>query len=117
VKKPTRDNPDLESILQQEHQQDLELIRGKLVSETAKMPWTELQRFFANGSTLYVSAELDLIDVAFAFQLDLADQVKPWLDQALVAPVSTNQGKVWFQQDRLLWTVVVKPWVLIQLPK
>ena len=62
---------DLESILQQEHEQDLELIRGKLVSETAKMPWTDLQRFFANGSTLYVSPELDLIDVAFAFQRDL----------------------------------------------
>ncbi|MGK0399258.1 MAG: hypothetical protein ACJA0I_001559 [Gammaproteobacteria bacterium] len=108
---------DLESILQQEHEQDLELIRGKLISETAKMPWTDLQRFFANGSTLYVSPELDLIDVAFAFQRDLADQVKPWLDQALVATVSTEQAKAWFEQDSLLWTVVVKPWVLIQLPK
>jgi hypothetical protein len=81
------------------------------------MPWTELQRFFANGSTLYVSPKLDLIDVAFSFQRDLADQVKPWLDQSLVAPVSTDQAKVWFDQDSLLWTVVVKPWVLIQLPK
>lgn len=110
-------NPSLETILAQEHEQDLELIRGKLLSETAKIPWTELQRFFANGSTLYVSPELDLIDVAFAFQRDLADQVKPWLDQALVAVVSTEQAKEWFNQDSLLWTVVVKPWVLIQLPK
>ncbi|MFT7528954.1 MAG: hypothetical protein ACI9LY_004122 [Arenicella sp.] len=117
MNKPTMNNPDLESILQQEHEQDLELIRGKLVSETAKMPWSELQRFFANGSTLYVAPELDLIDVAFAFQRDLADQVKPWLDQALVATVSTDQAKEWFEQDSLLWTVVVKPWVLIQLPK
>jgi hypothetical protein len=117
MNKPTMNNPDLESILQQEHEQDLELIRGKLVSETAKMPWSELQRFFANGSTLYVAPELDLIDVAFAFQRDLADQVKLWLDQALVATVSTDQAKEWFEKDALLWTVVVKPWVLIQLPK
>jgi hypothetical protein len=117
INKPAIDNPDLERILKQEIEQDLELIRGKLVSETAKMPWTDLQRFFANGSTLYVSPELDLIDVAFAFQRDLANQVKPWLDQALVAPVSTDQAKVWFEQDSLLWTVVVKPWVLLQLPK
>ena len=110
-------NPAPELSLQQEHEQDLELIRGKLISETATMPWTELQRFFANGSTLYVSPELDLIDVAFAFQRDLADQVKPWLDQALVTPVSTDQAKAWFKQDSLLWTVVVKPWVLLQLPK
>ena len=110
-------NPAPELSLQQEHEQDLELIRGKLISETATMPWTELQRFFANGSTLVVSPELDLIDVAFAFQRDLADQVKPWLDQALVASVSTDQAKAWFKQDSLLWTVVVKPWVLLQLPK
>lgn len=117
INKPTTDNPDLERIIEQELEQDLDLIRGKLVSETAKMPWTELQRFFANGSTLYVSPDLDLIDVAFAFQRDLAPQVKPWLDQALVAPVSTDQAKAWFKQDSLLWTVVVKPWVLLQLPK
>jgi hypothetical protein len=117
MNKPTMNNADLEGILQQEHEQDLELIRGKLVSETAKMPWNELQRFFANGSTLYIAPELDLIDVAFAFQRDLADQVKPWLDQAFVATVSTEQAKEWFEQDSLLWTVVVKPWVLVQLPK
>ncbi|MFT7496884.1 MAG: hypothetical protein ACI9V8_001784, partial [Urechidicola sp.] len=68
MNKPTMNNPTPELILQQEHEQDLELIRGKLVSETAKMSWSDLQRFFANGSTLYVSPELDLIDVAFAFQ-------------------------------------------------
>jgi hypothetical protein len=96
---------------------DLELIRAKLVSETAKMPWIDLQRFFANGSTLYVAPELDLIDVAFAFQQDQADNVKPWLEQTLVAPVSTDQAKAWIEQDSQLWTVVVKPWVLLQLPR
>ena len=108
---------DLDLDFKQELEHDLELIRAKLVTETAKMAWTDLQRFFANGSTLYVAAELDLIDVAFAFQQDQADQVKPWLEQTLVAPVSTDQAKNWVKQDSLLWTVVVKPWVLIQLPK
>lgn len=100
-----------------ELEHDHELIRAKLVSETAKMPWTDLQRFFANGSTLFVAARLDLIDVAFAFQQDQADLVKPWLEQALVAPVSIDQAKTWIEQDSSLWTVVVKPWVLIQSPK
>ena len=100
-----------------ELQHDLELIRAKLVTETAKIPWADLQRFFANGSTLYVAAKLDLVDVAFAFQQDQADQVQPWLEQSLVAPVSTDQAKAWIKRDSLLWTVVVKPWVLLQLPK
>ncbi|MFT5657538.1 MAG: hypothetical protein ACI9KN_000811 [Gammaproteobacteria bacterium] len=98
-------------------EQDPDLIRAKLVSETAKMPWTELQRFFAGGYTLYVTDQLDLIDVAFAFQQDLAAEVKPWLDQALVAPVNTDQARDWIEKECLLWTVVVKPWVLLQSPK
>ena len=107
----------LEDTIKQEYEQEIELIRGKLVSETAKMAWTDLQRFFANGSTLYVSPELDLIDVAFVFQQDLVDEVKSWLDQALIATVNTEQAKEWFEKDCLLWAVVVKPWVLLQLPK
>jgi len=113
VTPPSNNESSIKELLEQEH----ELIRAKLVSETAKMPWTDLQRFFAGGSTLYVAAELDLIDVAFAFQQDLADQVKPWLDQSLVAPVSNDQAKTWIEQDSLLWTVVVKPWVLLQSKK
>ncbi|MBT4076778.1 MAG: DUF2288 domain-containing protein, partial [Gammaproteobacteria bacterium] len=30
----------------------VELIRGKLNSETARIPWKELQRYFAGGYTL-----------------------------------------------------------------
>ena len=91
-----------------------ELLRAKLISETAKIAWTELQRFFAAGQTLSVSPDLDLIDVAFAFQQDDTEQVKSWLDQKLVSPVSDAQARDWISHDNLIWTVVVKPWVLVQ---
>ena len=96
---------------------DEELLRGKLNSETAKIRWSELQRFFAAGQTLFVVADLDLIDVAYAFSQDNTGQVKDWLQQELVAPVTDAQARDWFNQDTLLWTVVVKPWVLVQIPR
>ena len=95
---------------------DQELIQAKLNSETAKIAWIELQRFFAAGQTLFVTSELDLIDVALAFQQDDAEQLQIWLQQNIVSPVSDEQARDWFNQNRILWSVVVKPWVLVQLP-
>lgn len=93
---------------------DEELLRGKLNSETAKIRWSELQRFFAAGQILFIEADLDLIDVAFAFSQDNTEQVKRWLQQELVSPVTDAQAREWFNQDSLLWSIVVKPWVLVQ---
>ena len=53
-----------------------ELKRGKIISETAKIPWTDLQRHFAAGRALSVACGLDLVDTAFAMQEDL-DRAKP----------------------------------------
>lgn len=91
-----------------------DLLRVKLNSETAKMAWSELQRFFAAGKTLYVAPDLDLIDVAFAFQQDDTGQVGDWLQQEKVSPVSDTQARGWLDQNCSLWAVVVKPWVLVQ---
>ena len=97
-----------------ENKPDEAVIRAKLVSETAKIAWSELQRFFAAGQTLFVVAELDLIDVAFAFQQDDAGQVKSWLQKEMVYPVVDSLAREWIRRDSTVWTVVVKPWVLVQ---
>jgi len=91
-----------------------DLMRAKLNSETANMAWSELQRFFAANTTLYVAPDLDLIDVAFAFQQDNTGQVEDWLQQEKVSPVSDNQARDWLNQNCSIWAVVVKPWVLVQ---
>ena len=91
-----------------------DMLRVKLNSETAKMAWSELQRFFAAGKTLFVASDLDLIDVAFAFQQDNTGRVEDWLRQEKVSPVSDTQAQNWLDQNCSLWTVVVKPWVLVQ---
>lgn len=93
---------------------DPDLIRANIIAETARIPWKQLQRFFASGKTLLVKADLDLVEVAVAFQEDNANQVEQWLNQQQVEAVSTEQAKQWIAQDSLVWAVVVKPWVLIQ---
>lgn len=94
--------------------QDRELARAKINSETAKIPWLELQRFFAAGKVMLVAAELDLVDVAYALQQDDTDKVKAWTEDSRIKPVSDDQARAWFTTEATLWAVVVKPWVLVQ---
>lgn len=94
--------------------QDRELKRAKIISETAKIPWHELQRFFAAGKVMLVAPGLDLVDVAYALQEDDVEPVKVWTESRQVATVSDDQAKDWITDDTTLWAVVVKPWVLVQ---
>lgn len=90
------------------------LVRGKLNSETARLPWAELQRYFAGGYTLLVDQQLDLIEVAFQFQQDNSQQVEQWLGQELVRQVKNDEARRWYNDAAELWACVVKPWVLVQ---
>jgi hypothetical protein len=100
----------IEELLKQER----ELERARINGETAKIPWLELQRFFAAGKVMWIAAELDLVDVAFALQKDDLQQVRVWTEKQELAPVSDEQARAWIDSGALLWSVVVKPWVLVQ---
>ena len=100
----------IEELLKQER----ELERAGIISETAKIPWLELQLFFAAGKVMWIAAELDLVDVACALQQDNLPQFETWTEAQQLAPVSNEQARCWVDTDALLWSVVVKPWVLVQ---
>ena len=92
-----------------------ELIRGKLNSETARIPWKELQRHFAGGYTFVVDIKLDLVEVGYQFQVDNAQQIEIWLNEKLIQQVANDQAREWYNNDESLWACVVKPWVLLQI--
>jgi hypothetical protein len=94
--------------------QDPELLHARLTTETAKIPWRELQRFFAQGRVIYVAAGLDLVEVAARISVDHAEQVEAWLSAGEVSRVSDEQARHWIDVDALVWAVVVRPWVLVQ---
>lgn len=89
-------------------------IEQKINSETAQIRWSELQRFFASGNAIAVDASLDLIQVASEITNDNAIQVKAWMDAGLVDVVKDSQAQAWYEENTLVWALVVKPWVLVQ---
>ena len=91
-----------------------ELTRTKLNLETARIAWKELQRFFASGGAIFVSQELDLIEVAFQLSEDNKLQVERWMLAGQVAVVSDEQALAWYEADAEMWAVVVSPYVLVQ---
>ena len=88
--------------------------REELNAETAKIPWKELERFFANGTTIYVSPDLDLIDVAMEICHDNKVKIEQWMASESVGQVSDEQAIAWLEAGATLWSLVVKPWVLVQ---
>ncbi|MBN4081922.1 MAG: hypothetical protein COC05_00135 [Gammaproteobacteria bacterium] len=97
-----------------QEQQLADVEKGKINLETAKITWKELERFFAAGAVVYVAPELVLIDVAHALSQDDAEQFKLWMNDGKVEHVSDRQAIKWHEDDATVWSVVVKPWVLVQ---
>ena len=91
-----------------------ELIKAKIVSETARINWLELQKFYAAGAVITVQPTLDLVEVAFAFSRDDKTAVAGWLANGSVARTSEQQAAQWYQEQTELWAVVISPWVLVQ---
>jgi hypothetical protein len=88
--------------------------RARINSETAKVAWKELQRFFAQGYAIFVSPELDLVDVAWEMSCDQKAPLEAWMAANQVGQVSDAQAIAWLEADVLMWCVVIRPWVLVQ---
>ena len=87
---------------------------AEYLSQTARIPWRDLQTYYAGGSVVYVAAELDLVDVAVQLGLDNTAAFEQWIAAGTVAPVSDEQALLWYESERELWAVVAAPWVLVQ---
>jgi hypothetical protein len=93
---------------------DEDMERARINSETAKIAWTDLQRFFAKGRAVCVYPALDLVDVAYQVSVDNKEKVESWMESGRLGPVSDAQAREWLEANALMWAVVVKPWVLVQ---
>lgn len=102
--------------MEQTIQQLQQMQKAAINLETAKISWLELQRFFAAGKVIYVDRQLDLIETGYVLSNDAAEQVQQWLQLQLIAPVTDKQAQQWFSEKQLLWSVVIRPWILVQLP-
>ena len=92
-------------------------LRLKLNRETARIHWHQLQRHFASGLVVVVDESLDLIEVAVAFTEDDKDGVERWLMAQQVTKATNVLAEQWLELNPQLWTVVVRPWILVQREK
>ncbi|VVE86789.1 DUF2288 domain-containing protein [Pandoraea bronchicola] len=86
----------------------------RLLSETAKIDWKDLESFFARGVLLYVAPGVDLVSVAEAVANDDKDTVSQWLSSGMVQRMQANHATDFAERTPELWAVVVAPWVLVQ---
>ncbi len=90
------------------------LLRREYLSQTARINWHDLQTYYAHGSVVTISADLDLVEVAVQLGLDNTDQFQEWIAAGQVAPVGDEQALAWYERNQELWAVVAPPWVLVQ---
>lgn len=87
---------------------------AKLLGETAKISWQELQPFFAKGALLWVAPELDLVAVAEAMAQNDKACVSAWLEAGTLEKLGESRAADLVERDPELWAVVVSPWVVFQ---
>jgi hypothetical protein len=92
-------------------------LHDKINRETARIPWSELERHFAHGVVVYVSEELDLVEVALRVAHDDKASIARWMSEGKLAKVSDLQARTWQAADAQLWASVVSPFVLVQPEK
>ena len=94
--------------------EDTNELIARLNGETAKIEWHQLQKHYATGSVISVEIGFDLIKVAIALHQDDTAQVKRWLTEGLLSEVSDQQAQAWYDQNSLVWALVIPPFVLVQ---
>ena len=92
-----------------------EVLRAKVNLETSRIAWKELQRFFASGAAIAVSAQLDLVEVALQIAENNQAQVAQWLSAGMIGKVRDEQALAWYEGDADVWAVVISPYVLVQV--
>lgn len=94
--------------------QQTSTLYAKLLGETARISWEELQPFFARGALLWVAPTLDLVAVAEAMAENREAQVRGWLEAGDVGKVGESRAADLLERNPELWAVVVSPWVVFQ---
>ena len=91
-----------------------ETLRREYFSQTALIPWRDLQLHYARGAVVNIAADMELVEVAVQLGMDNTARFQQWIDAGNVGAVTEEQALAWHESDRELWAVVAAPWVLVQ---
>ena len=91
-----------------------EALRAEFHSQTARIPWHDLQPHYARGAVVLVREDMDLVEVAIQLRRDNKARFEAWIAGGEVAGVTDEVASAWYQSNPEVWAVVVAPWVLVQ---
>lgn len=97
-----------------EDKPDADLLRHKLNLESGKLAWPELERHYARGVVIVISAELELVEVAASFAEDKKSNVEKWMNTGQIHRANDEDARQWSVSKPVFWSIVVAPWVLAQ---
>lgn len=89
-------------------------LKQKLLLETGKIEWQELQKHFAHGVVVIIDGKLDLVQVATDFAEDNSKRIEEWTQKGLIARAMDGDARRWNENNTAFWAVVAAPWVLVQ---
>ena len=95
-------------------EEDEEILKAKLNTETGRIGWDELQKHFARGVVIKVGPTGDLVEIAAAFTRDEKKIVSQAMDNGIISKATDADAIDWQQRKPGFWAVVVAPWVLVQ---
>ena len=79
-----------------------EVLRAKLVLETARLGWKELERHFARGDVIRVAVGTDLIDAALLIAENDTAAAQAWLADGHIARAEMHDAEDYASpRDRL----------------
>lgn len=94
-------------------------LEQRLNSETGRISWTELERYFARGVLLLLDNDEDLVNVAASMVRDDSTLIAGLMERGKLRLVEAEDAQHWQQaseqQVPVFWAVVAAPWVLVQL--
>jgi hypothetical protein len=90
-------------------------LRTELQEAVDEAQWSWLEPHAQRGSVIFVSSDLDLVDVGVAIANDNTLHVQHWIEEALIQKPSSIQLFDWTQQQNKRFNaLIVQPYVLIQ---
>lgn len=92
----------------------LDELCSTLNAQTGKMAWPELERHFARGIVIKLSAGIDLIKAAAAVVMDDTESVSHWMKSSDLVHASVQDAVDWTSRQPEFRAVVAAPWVIIQ---
>ena len=74
-------------------------LRSSIGKQIIKLSLDDIKPFIGNKKALFLSPDLEIINVAIAFVQNQSSEVQSWIGESKLSPPSEELGQEWEEQD------------------